>query len=90
MIGVELAHGSYGVVFEGSLFGTTVAVKQLYCKGLPAKERRVFERECEMMASCRHPNLVMFMGRVVHDNKVSQGWGWGGGYPRGCRLRTAP
>jgi len=70
VVGLEIARGSYGVVFEGSLFGTAVAVKQLHCKGLPGKERRAFERECEMMFRCRHPNLVMFMGRVIDEDKL--------------------
>lgn len=59
-IGHRLAVGGFAEVFVGSIHGTTVAVKVLENVDEAGKQR--FMREVAVLASLRHPNVVLFMG----------------------------
>ena len=64
----RLGTGSFGIVDELYVQGTLCATKQLHESLLgpwPEGVNRVklrFEKECQIMASIRHPNIVQFLG----------------------------
>jgi hypothetical protein len=60
LMGERLAVGGFSEVFAGKLAGTLVAVKVLLNVDASGRER--FLREVALMASLRHPNLLLFMG----------------------------
>lgn len=64
----RLGNGSFGVVDELYVQGTLCAAKQLHkslldpwTEGIDKIKIR-FEKECQIMASIRHPNIVQFLG----------------------------
>ena len=64
----RLGNGSFGVVDELYVQGTLCAAKQLHeslldpwTEGVDKVKIR-FEKECQIMASIRHPNIVQFLG----------------------------
>lgn len=59
-VGHRLAVGGYAEVFLGKYQGTIIAVKLLLDVDVGIKER--FLREVAVLASLRHPNLLLFMG----------------------------
>jgi serine/threonine protein kinase len=63
-IGHRVAVGGFAEVFLGKFQGTLVAVKLLLNVDESAKDR--FLKEVSLMASLRHPNLLLFMGYVTH------------------------
>ena len=65
----ELGRGGWGWVKEGKFRGTEVAVKQMNDSIVSPHNRRLFEREMKIAASCRHPNLLQFIG-ATNDNAV--------------------
>ena len=65
----ELGRGGWGWVKEGKVRGTKVAVKQMHDIIVSPYNRSLFEREMKMAASCRHPNLLQFIG-ATNDNGV--------------------
>ena len=58
----ELGRGAYGVVKESTFHGCSVAVKFLHDMIMSPYYRNLFEREMNMAARCRHPNLIQFIG----------------------------
>lgn len=61
-LGKELGRGSFGVVREGKLDGTAVAVKTLHLEELNRKEKRSLQQEVDIMARLgSHPNLMGFL-----------------------------
>ena len=64
----QLGSGSFGVVDELYVQGTLCAAKQLHKSLLDPwtegveKVKIRFEKECQIMASIRHPNIVQFLG----------------------------
>ena len=65
----ELGRGAWGWVKEGTFRGTKVAVKQMHDIIVSPYNRCLFEREMKMAASCRHPNLLQFIG-ATNDNAI--------------------
>lgn len=59
--------GGWGKVVEGRFRGTVVAVKQIHELILSPHNRRLFEREMNIAARCRHPCLLQFIG-ATNDN----------------------
>ncbi len=59
----RIAEGSFGVVFKGVYQGTDVAVKML-----KLEDAEDFTHEVRMLASVRHPNLVLFIGVSVSED----------------------
>lgn len=62
-----LGEGSWGSVREGTFRGSPVAVKELHSVILSSHNRRLFEREMEILSRCRHCNIVQFMGATSDD-----------------------
>jgi serine/threonine protein kinase/2',3'-cyclic-nucleotide 2'-phosphodiesterase (5'-nucleotidase family) len=61
-IGENLGSGGFGEVNKALWKGTEVAVKMLHEKSSLSHERRkAFADEIKVMASLRHPNVVLFM-----------------------------
>jgi hypothetical protein len=58
----RITEGSFGVIFKGSYRGLPVAIKKM-----KFDEPDEFEREAGILASLRHPNIVLFMGVCFHD-----------------------
>ncbi|MBX9737230.1 MAG: serine/threonine-protein kinase [Phycisphaerales bacterium] len=57
----EIRRGGQGVVYRATQAGThrTVAIKLMHASGAPAGEaRRRFEREVDLVAALRHPQIV--------------------------------
>ena len=54
--------GGWGKVFLGRFRGCQVAVKQIHELILSPHNRRLFEREMNIAARCRHPCLLQFIG----------------------------
>ena len=65
-----LGKGGWGWVKEGKFRGTKVAVKQMHEIIISPYNIKLFEREMKMAASCRHPNLLQFLG-ATNDNAVA-------------------
>jgi WD40 repeat protein/serine/threonine protein kinase len=63
----EIARGGQGVVYEGVQIETKrrVAVKMIEASGPDGRGRRRFEREAELAASLRHPNIVSIYQRTT-------------------------
>lgn len=66
----QLGQGAWGWVKEGKFRGTKVAVKQMYEVIVSDHNREKFQREMQMAARCRHPNLLQFIG-ATNDNGVA-------------------
>lgn len=58
----ELASGSWGVVYKGTL---PVAIKELRNK--TPESLKLFRREMEAAFFCHHPNIVEFLGAAIKD-----------------------
>lgn len=65
-----LGQGAWGWVKEGKFRGTMVAVKQMHELIVSPHNRRLFEREMQIAARCRHPNLLQFIG-ATNDNGLA-------------------
>lgn len=65
-----LGQGAWGWVKEGKFRGTVVAVKQMHELIVSPHNRRLFEREMQIAAQCRHPNLMQFIG-ATNDNGLA-------------------
>ncbi|XP_028400798.1 probable serine/threonine-protein kinase DDB_G0271682 [Dendronephthya gigantea] len=59
--GVELGRGAYGAVYKGNYHGTEVAVKEFYEILISPHNMKLLEREINIAALCRHPNLLQFL-----------------------------
>ena len=71
-IGPEIGRGAYGTVYEAVYQGTHVAVKQINAANqLPERVRTAFRNECSVLASLRHPNIVLFIGIVDSGAELS-------------------
>jgi len=70
----ELGEGAFGKVYKGECLGvmspnskTLVAIKTLK-PGANVKTRNDFQREAELMAELRHPNIVCLIGVAFHGD----------------------
>ncbi len=63
ILGKELGQGSFGIVYKGRYkSGGDIAIKQLQIGNLSPAAQEEFQKEAEMMAQLRHPNIVHFYG----------------------------
>jgi len=67
----EIGKGAFGVVYKADFFGIDVAVKQLGNANMEEMEKIFVEREIAILKSCRHPNIVSFIGLVEPDSQNS-------------------
>ncbi|KAK4053640.1 hypothetical protein OIO90_003879 [Microbotryomycetes sp. JL221] len=67
---VRLGKGSFGTVWRAEYLGLEVAVKEV----MPSGEYNVdkyLERECRILADCRHPNIVQLIGFALAPSPPS-------------------
>jgi len=67
----EIGKGAFGTVYKADFFGIDVAVKQLGSSdtaNMDPMEKIFVEREIAILKSCRHPNIVSFIGLVEPDS----------------------
>ena len=57
-----IGKGSYGNVYVGKWNGSVVAVKQFTVRSMTEKQLNMFAAEVDILASLRHPNVLLFMG----------------------------
>ena len=67
--GTCLGRGAWGIVYEGTYCGCTVAVKQMHDMILFPDYMRLFEREMNIASKCRHPHLLQFIGATKDEGK---------------------
>eukprot|EP01137_Pigoraptor_chileana_P011456 Opistho-2@62373 len=58
----EIGRGSYGIVCEGRLHGSPVAIKRLQ---MPERLQADFNAEVALLKRLRHPNIILFLGATV-------------------------
>ena len=63
-----LGKGGWGVVYAGDFHGTRVAVKEFHEVILSSYNIRILQREINIAAQCRHPNLLQFICAAKNDN----------------------
>jgi serine/threonine protein kinase len=65
----EIGKGAFGTVYKADYLGIDVAVKTISQGGPNADpmEKTFAEREIAVLKSCRHPNVVAFIGVVEND-----------------------
>lgn len=70
LIKEELGQGTFGCVYAATWKETRVAVKKITLQGDTKSIVTSFGSEASVMAQLRHPNVVMFMGVMVHPEFV--------------------
>lgn len=72
VVGKTIGHSSFGMVNQGKLNGTKVAVKTIHCDSSPNAPNNLaaFKTEAELNCKLRHPNIVLFMGISLQPTKV--------------------
>eukprot|EP01123_Difflugia_compressa_P008922 TRINITY_DN282_c0_g1_i1.p1 TRINITY_DN282_c0_g1~~TRINITY_DN282_c0_g1_i1.p1 ORF type:complete len:297 (-),score=52.08 TRINITY_DN282_c0_g1_i1:195-1085(-) len=65
----EIGKGAFGTVYKADYLGIDVAVKTISKGGSTADpmEKTFAKREIAVLKSCRHPNVVAFIGVVEND-----------------------
>ena len=64
-MGPLIGTGASGEVYLGNLHGTAVAVKRIVIEDMSEQEAAAFEKECRLVQTLRHPNVVLFMGTCM-------------------------
>ena len=66
LTGTRIGAGAYGIVEEVKISGTICAAKRLHDMDVSQDEIRrastQFVKECQLMSTLRHPNIVQFLG----------------------------
>ena len=75
-IGREINGGEWGAVYEGELNGQPVSVKEVHkllleAEGTDENLIRSFHRECQLLETANHPNIVKFYG-AYHDEETGE------------------
>ena len=70
VVGEPIGKGGYATVSVADFRGSKVAAKCLYGVILNSYNRGMFEREMNIAARIRHPNLVQFMGAVIDKEPI--------------------
>ncbi|ELR18497.1 Serine/threonineprotein kinase [Acanthamoeba castellanii str. Neff] len=71
VFGRQIGKGNFGRVFEGTYFGTPVAIKHLFPvgEGLSVEQTRKYvDREIVLLKSLHHPHIVQLIGICDHDS----------------------
>ena len=75
----ELGRGSYAAVYKTQCDDIVCATKFIHevlinSSGYGSSSLiEVFERECDLLASFRHPNIVQYMGKITHPSTHQPG-----------------
>ena len=65
----ELGRGGWGVVYVAQFCGLEVAAKSLHADIVSPYNQKMFEREMNIAARIRHPNLLLFIGATINDKE---------------------
>lgn len=65
----EINRGAFGIVMKGVWNGTNVAMKKIPIRRMKAVKKMV-QRELQVNASIRHPNIVLLMGYNVEGSEL--------------------
>ena len=68
MYGKKLGEGGFGTVYEGTVAGQPVALKQLTSSHARVHEN--FRKELDVMCKLRHPNIVLLLGAVIQPDQL--------------------
>ena len=71
MEGNPLGVGGWGEVRVAMFRGVKVAAKFMHEDIMSTHNRDLFIREMNMAASVQHPNLLLFIGATLDDNKLN-------------------
>ena len=66
--GQKLGEGGFGTVYEGTVAGQPVALKQLTSSHNRVHEN--FRKELDVMCKLRHPNIVLLLGAVIEPDQL--------------------
>jgi hypothetical protein len=61
----KIGEGSFGEVYKGSLWGKDIAIKRVKGLKLNPHQRLEFLKEIKIMASLRHPNVILWIGACL-------------------------
>lgn len=91
VLGNCLGEGKSGIVYHGSMAGTDVAVKLLHQSDSPAALAELTE-EARLLATLRHPNIVLFLGAATVPPKpmIVTEWCDGGALNSALEEHTLP
>ncbi|GAB2213568.1 hypothetical protein Drorol1_Dr00017878 [Drosera rotundifolia] len=64
-----LGSGGFGVVYEGNINGTLIAVKRMVSNDRHSKGMSEFEAEIKVLSKVRHRHLVALLGYSAHANE---------------------
>ncbi|KAH3723394.1 protein kinase [Pelomyxa schiedti] len=67
----KLGEGSFGVVYKSKWRNCDIAVKELKAQNVDARLMKAFKQEIAILASLRHPNIVLYMGACTHMPHLS-------------------
>ncbi|KAL0480809.1 hypothetical protein AKO1_006916 [Acrasis kona] len=74
----RIAEGSAGILYKGKWRGSDVAIKMIKVNLVDEDEEDAedeearFEQEASILSSLRHPNIVLYMGVAVDDNRSNR------------------
>ena len=70
LAGPELGRGAWATVSVAKFRGLQVAAKRIHNQIVCRRNIQLFQREMNMAASLRHPNLVQFIGATVEGDMM--------------------
>ena len=70
LTGPELVVGGWAIVTVAKFRGTRVAVKRIHDEIISRHNLQLFQREMNMAARLRHPNLIQFVGATMEGEKM--------------------
>ena len=70
LTGPELGVGGWATVTVAKFRGTRVAVKRIYDEIISRHNLQLFQREMNMAARLRHPNLIQFIGATMEGEMM--------------------
>ena len=68
ILGEEIGRGAWAMVYKATFRGNSVAAKQLHSCIVSSETKALFQREMEIALSCRHQNIVTFLGATLDDD----------------------
>ena len=70
LTGPELGVGGWATVTVAKFRGTRVAVKRIHNEIISRHNLQLFQREMNMAARLRHPNLIQFIGATMEGEMM--------------------
>ncbi len=69
--GKFLGKGGFGQVYLGNWQATPIAVKELLVQIIDDQFLNMFKNEAQIMAQCKHPNIVQMLGICAEEGKFA-------------------